>query len=56
VILRFGDREIEGVAGLRDALAERKPGQTVKLRIRRGPGDETAGSPLTLSVTLGRKL
>jgi len=57
VILRFGDRKIEGIADLRAALAERKPGQTVELEIRRGQADESAAPAptLTLTVTLGRK-
>jgi len=55
VILRFGDRKIEAIADLRDALARRKPGEVVELEIRRDPADAEKPVTLTLSVTLGRK-
>jgi hypothetical protein len=53
VILKLGARAIESPTVLRDALGKLKPGQRVKLEIRRGGAE---GETLALDVVLGRKV
>jgi S1-C subfamily serine protease len=49
VIVALGERRVSSLEGLRDLLADRKPGEKVDVRLRRGTRD------MTLTVTLGRQ-
>jgi S1-C subfamily serine protease len=51
IIVRLGDRNIDTLQDLSDALAKAKPGQTVKLRILRDGGK----TPLELEATLAAR-
>jgi S1-C subfamily serine protease len=49
VIVALGDRRVSSLDELRDQLSDRKPGEKVNVRVRRGTRE------ITLPVTLGRQ-
>jgi S1-C subfamily serine protease len=49
VIVAIGGRRVSSLEELREVLADRKPGETVEVRLRRGTRE------MTLTVTLGRQ-
>ena len=53
MILEFGGEEVPDAAGLREIIADCRPGQSVEVRVRRG-GDEEKTE--TVTVVLGRRV